>query len=118
LTAIEVLDEERLRKPAGFDLDTYLRSGALGFGEGNAISLEVLFDAPAADHLYETPLADDQRLTVEPDGRVRVRATVRDTPQLSWWLLGFGAQVEVRKPKSLRTSMAETARAMAAVYRA
>jgi len=73
-----VLDEERLRKPAGFDLDTYLRSGALGFGEGNTISLEVLFDAPAADHLYETPLADDQCLTVErpavPGGSTRYAA--------------------------------------------
>jgi predicted DNA-binding transcriptional regulator YafY len=36
------------------------------------------------------------------DERVLVKATVADTAQLRWWLLGFGARVEVRKPKRLR----------------
>ena len=36
--------------------------------------------ATAAEHLYETPLSEDQKLGGESDGRVRLRATVADTP--------------------------------------
>lgn len=115
LRSIEVLDQP-LRRPKDFSLDDYLRSGALGFGEGKRITLEAMFDAGAADHLYETPLASDQKLTVEDNGRVRVRATVLHTSQLEWWLLGFGALVEVLKPVALRRSMAATATAMAQLY--
>jgi predicted DNA-binding transcriptional regulator YafY len=41
---------------------------------------------------------------------------VLDTLQLRWWLLGFGDQVEVVAPKSLRQEFAETARNMAGYY--
>ena len=33
---------------------------------------------------------------------LRLKAKVQDTSQLRWWLLGFGAQVEVIKPVALR----------------
>ena len=70
------------------------------------------------DHLHETPLAEDQRIGDEADGRVRVRATVADTPQLRWWLLGFGDAVSVQAPAELRQWFAQTAAAMAASYAA
>ena len=37
-----------------------------------------------------------------------VIATIPNTPQLLWWLLGFGAGVEVISPLSLRESIKET----------
>jgi predicted DNA-binding transcriptional regulator YafY len=36
-----------------------------------------------------------------------VTATVRDTEQLHWWLLGFGSMVTVVSPDSLRVEMAQ-----------
>jgi predicted DNA-binding transcriptional regulator YafY len=88
--------------PAGFDLAAYSES-ELHFPETEKpLRLEALFDAGAAWHLEETPLSDDQQMTEKPDGRVLIKATVADTAQLRWWLLGFGARVEVRKPKRLR----------------
>ena len=66
---------------------TYLtETGALHFGAGRKIRLEAVFDAPAADHLHETPLSHDQTIDDLGEGRVRVRASVLDTPQLRWWL--------------------------------
>jgi predicted DNA-binding transcriptional regulator YafY len=67
-----------------------------------SIRLDARFTAAAANHLHETPLAEDQRIGDEADGRVRVRATVADTPQLRWWLLGFGDAVTVQAPAELR----------------
>ena len=66
-----------------------------------------------------TPFLHSTRQTLRncPDGRVRVTARVRDTMQLRWWLLGFGEQVEVIGPETLREEFAETAREMHGLYR-
>ncbi|HNW78941.1 MAG TPA: WYL domain-containing protein, partial [Candidatus Competibacteraceae bacterium] len=69
-----------------------------------------------AFHLSETPLSDDQAIEMLDAQTYRLRATVTNTLQLRWWLLGFGAQVEVREPASLRADMAGRARALAALY--
>ena len=105
-------------KPKGFCLDKYLESGELSFPmPGNkTIQLKALFDKRAAAHLHESPLSDDQKLTDWEEGEVMVEARVLDTHQLRWWLLGFGDQIEVLAPKSLRKEFAEMARNMASSY--
>ncbi len=50
------------------------------------------------------------------DGRIELSANVPDTSELRWWLLAFGAQVEILEPLSLREEFQETARRMAACY--
>ena len=98
-------DEEAV-VPVGFNLDEYLASGAFGYRNGDAtIELKALFEKDATIHLEETPLSDDQRLTERPDGNVLVEATVADTGQLRWWLLGFGGRVEVLAPEGIREEM-------------
>jgi len=104
--------------PKDFDLDRYIASGALDFGSGEKIRLEAVFTSDAAEHLHETPLSADQVIRPVDGERVKVTATVHDTPQLSWWLLGFGENVEVLKPAKLREGLSATARAMAEMYSA
>ena len=55
-------------------------------------------------------------LTALDDERVLVRATVENTAELRWWLLGFGELVEVLAPAALREEFRERATAMAALY--
>lgn len=102
-----------------FDLDAYIAGGAFGFTDeiGRKIRLVALFRDGAGDHLHETPLAADQRLTEIGPGTLRLAVTVPDTAQLRWWLLGFGDAVEALRPKSLRSEFATITRAMAARYR-
>lgn len=88
--------------PGGFDLDIYLGSGAMGWSSTKTISLVAAFSPEAGSHLQETPLAEDQRIIYLPDGRLQVTATVLETQQLLWWLLGFGDGVEVIAPLDLR----------------
>ena len=47
----------------------------------------------------------------------RFTACVLNTGPLRWWLLGFGADVEVLGPKVLREEIPETALALMAHYR-
>lgn len=109
--------ERRATRIPGFDLDTYIARGEFGISLGKPIRLRALFDEHAAAHLAETPLSDDQRLEPAPNGRTRVSATVPDTQQLRWWLMAFGAQVEVLAPESLRSEFREDAEAMVARYK-
>ncbi len=113
---VECLEVPAIR-PRGFDLDAYIASGGMGFGGGGTIRLELLLDSDAAPYLAETPLSTDQRLTPARDGRTRVRATLPETEQLRWWILGFGEKAEVLKPAGLRRRMAATARGLAVRYR-
>lgn len=95
----------------GFNLDTYIADGGLGFGrDGKKIRLEALFDQETARHFEEAAVSSDQTLASTADGRVRLKATVANTPQLQWWLLGFGECVEVLRPKALRRNMATSLR--------
>jgi predicted DNA-binding transcriptional regulator YafY len=113
---ISILDEPAHRPPE-FDLNEYVASGAFGFGDGKTIRLQALFTHDAAEHLHETPLSADQVLKLQDDEHTKVTATVADTPQLRWWLLGFGDAVEVIAPAALRSAMASTALEMSRRYR-
>jgi predicted DNA-binding transcriptional regulator YafY len=99
-----------------FSLEAAIAAGKMDFGTGKRIRLEAIFDAAAADHLTETPLAQDQVMTPVDRTRVRLRATLLDTAQLRWWLHAFGDNVEVVAPAVLRREFARVATAMAASY--
>jgi predicted DNA-binding transcriptional regulator YafY len=111
--------EKQVERPKGFDLDRYIREqGEFAYPTGKGkIRLRALFDEAASQHLSERPLADDQALKERSDGRVLLTATVLDTWELRWWLLGFGEQVEVVGPKGLREELQEVIQRMADRYR-
>lgn len=84
--------------------------------EEKSIQLKVLFEASTAAHLSETPLTSNQTLTPQNDGRVLLEAEVMRTLELRWWLLGFGDDVEVIKPKSMRETFKNIASQLSNIY--
>lgn len=104
------------RKKDGFSLDAYIGSGNMGVRTGDPINLRAVFSRVAGEHLFETPLVEDQVLTVLPDGRLDLTATLPNTRELQWWLLGLGDGVEVLEPAAIRTEMGDVTRRMAAIY--
>ena len=112
----EMLNKKTI-KPADFDLDAYIASGAFGFsGEAPEIGVVLRFHNGAGFHLKETPLSSDQTVRDIDNQTLEVFATVRDNKRFHWWLLGFGADVEVLAPPSLRSMVAEKLRLAAAFY--
>jgi predicted DNA-binding transcriptional regulator YafY len=98
--------DEAADPPKGFELHAFVNSGAFGFHESGSLDVVLRIEAPAAAHLYETPLSESQ--TIVPDERegwVRVSARVLDTSQLRWWILAFGEQLEVIAPSELRNEV-------------
>lgn len=112
-----VLDEPSV-PPEGFDLDDKVAKGIWDFGAGERIKLRLKFSEGKGEHLNETALSDDQIIEEEPDNPdgLTVSATVADTPQLRWWLLGFGAGVEVLEPAELRQELSQEIVRMTARY--
>jgi predicted DNA-binding transcriptional regulator YafY len=102
--------------PEGFDLDRYIQEGEFSYPVGEPIRLEAVFSHGAAFHLHDTPLSADQVLTELDRERMLLCATVENTAELRWWLLGFGELVEVLAPADLRGEFRERAAALAARY--
>jgi len=75
-----------------------------------------LFEHDYGEHLLETPLSKDQQVEELEDGKLKITATVADTPQLRWWLMGFGAGVEVLSTSNLRSELADEYRRISAKY--
>lgn len=108
--------QRRAEGPPAFNLDDHIASGRLGFGDGGKVQLHALFANEAAEHLHESPLSPDQRMTSTEDGRTKVVATVPSNQQLEWWLMGFGDRVEVLKPATLRMRIRRAALATSVLY--
>jgi len=110
--------EKKAVIPDGFNIDEYLAAGSFEYGhtEGKRIRLKVRFFNWAGHHLFETPLSEDQVLVEGNEGELEVDATVKDSAQVRWWLLGFGDGVEVLEPLSLREEFATICRRMVGRY--
>ena len=102
--------------PADFNLDQYIETGHVDFLIGDSFELELLIEESVAIHLRESKLTHDQQLIPFENGQSLFKATVCDTGQLRWWLLGFADQIEVLKPEKLREEFKQKAARMAKRY--
>lgn len=110
---------QRVYKRDDFNLDNYLRDNFKKPVSENQLRLVVRFTKEAGRHLLETPLSDDQEVLYssdDEDNSFSIRATVADTRELRWWLLGFDENVEVREPYFLREEIKEKIAAMHRLY--
>jgi len=102
----------------GFNLASYVKNDHQFSYPINdePIRLKVLFNVGAVEHLYETPLTEDQVLTIEEDGRVLLEGTTTDTLDLRWWLGGFESRAEILEPVELREHFAKQAQLLIKLY--
>ena len=117
MTGAQVL-AEKARPASGFNLDRHVRADdafAYPLSEG-PMSLKLLVNDAVVEHLSESRLSNDQRITPGPDGKTLVEATVADTRELRWWLRGFGDHVEVQSPAWLRLEFKEHGRSLHELY--
>ena len=98
-------------------MDNFIAKQNFGFlRTKDPINIEIIFDASAGFHLFETPLSENQKINDEKNNKLRVFATVADTEQLRWWLLSFGEHAEVIKPASLRNEFKKRVKLISSIY--
>jgi predicted DNA-binding transcriptional regulator YafY len=106
------------RRPPGFSLKAHLDEGGMELRHSSALlALRFRIRAPWATHLEESKLSRDQRVEPGSDGWAVITATVADTMQIRWWLRGYGADLEVMEPASLREEFARLAQQGVELYR-
>ena len=69
-----------------------------------------------AFHLLETPLNSSQEITELKGNKLLVKARMPDTLQFEQWLMSFGSDVEVLKPKKLRNKFISLTKKMRSMY--
>lgn len=87
----------------GFDLKTYVGSGAMQFGDNatGSITLEAWVSTGLLRLLRETPLSVEMETMSSDDGGW-IRAQVADSWELEWWLLSHTGSIAVTAPEALK----------------
>ena len=101
-----ILTRKTFTTPKSFKLEQYIARGKFQFPvKGDKmIKFEAYFDKKVIKSVSELSLSHDQIITKEGE-RYLLQATVQNTEQFLWWILGFGAKVEVIKPLYLRNKI-------------
>jgi predicted DNA-binding transcriptional regulator YafY len=110
-----VKTENKAIIPDGFNLDTYIEEGHLNFGPGKEIRLKASIADYLAKILEETPLSEDQKITIKNEEHY-VTATIRDSWQLQWWILSQGDGIEIIEPKVLRKAIGDSLKSAGEYY--
>ena len=78
--------------------------------EGRIYNVKLRFLPKVANNVTEVQWHSTQKVTRNGDGSATVEFRVDGLGEISWWVLGYGDQVEVLAPKVLRKTIVETAK--------
>ena len=85
--------------PDDFNLDLFIRSGAMGIlKSAEPIFLKLRCDKPEMNHVLEAPLALDQMELLNEQNHFEISVTVGDTQDLRWWLIAQSMHVDIIEP--------------------
>jgi predicted DNA-binding transcriptional regulator YafY len=84
--------------------------------EGAVYDVRLHFDPKVAGNVAEVQWHPTQQVKWNDDGSIEFGASVDGLGEITWWILGYGDQVEVLKPKALRDRVRAAAERTAARY--
>ena len=103
------------RIPTDFNLDKHINDGKLNFGKGKQIRLKGKISNYLSKILQETPLSEDQKITIKNNSNT-ITATLPDTWQLHMWILSQADGIEIISPKGLRKTISQRLRNASDLY--
>jgi len=86
----------------GFDVSEYLGRAWSTMPEGRIYNVKLLFLAKAAKDVVEVKWHSTQKVTPNGNGSAIVEFRVDGLNEITWWVLGYGDQVQVLAPQALR----------------
>lgn len=101
--------------PADFDPLAYAE-GVFGIWSGPETQVSLRLRGRAAEHVPERIIHPTQSFTPLRGGEILMRFRVRGWQELAWWILSWGADIEVEEPADLREYVRKEVRAAAARY--
>ncbi len=100
--------ERQAQIPKNFSLESYISDGGFDYPVRNAeaeIHLMLIVKDYMKLILIETPLSENQVITDYKDNFYLLRATVKNTRQLRWWIHSFATGIVVLEPVELRQEL-------------
>jgi predicted DNA-binding transcriptional regulator YafY len=101
-----------------FDLAEYLGCAWSMIPEGKMYHVRLRFAPKVASNVAEVQWHKTQKVARNPDGSATVDFRVDGLGEITWWILGYGDQVEVLSPAELRKTIAGIARKMVEISNA
>jgi len=98
-----------------FDINEYLGNAWSMIPQGRLYNIRLKFSKMVAKNVSEVRWHKTQQTKFNPDGTVEMSFRVDGLSEISWWILGYGDQVEVLAPAALRKKIAETAKKVAKI---
>ena len=92
-----------------FDLREYLGRAWSMIPEGRIYNIKLRFLPKVASNVTEVQWHSTQKVTRNCDGSATVEFRVDGLGEITWWILGYGDQVQVLAPKVLRNKIVEVA---------
>jgi proteasome accessory factor B len=105
------------RWPKDVDIEEHFGSAWSMIPEGKLYDVHLRFGPKVAGNVAEVQWHPSQRVQWNDDGSVDYRVRVNGLGELTWWVLGYGDQVEVIEPRQLRDRVAGVAAAVLQKYR-
>lgn len=106
------ITNERYPAKENFDVSEYLGRAWSMTPEGQIHHVKLHFLPKAAGSIAETKWHKTQEVTRKDDGSAIVEFRVDGLNEITWWILGYGDQVRVLTPKSLRERVLQIAKNM------
>lgn len=102
ITNIEILDEKYVFDKT-FSVDNYFHdSWHIWHSDTPPLEVKLHFSERVASRVIQTRWHSSQELEVLKDGSVIWTAKIANTMEMTYWILGWGAEVEVLSPNDLR----------------
>ena len=95
-----------------FNLQDYLGKAWSMIPEGRIYNVKLRFLPRVANNVTEVQWHSTQEVTRNSDGSATVEFRVDGLGEITWWILGYGDQVQVLAPRALRKRVLETAKEM------
>ncbi len=95
-----------------FDLYDYLGRAWSMIPEGRIHNIKLRFLPMVANNVAEVQWHSTQKVTRNGDNSATIEFRVDGLREITWWILGYGDQVQVLSPKALRKKVLETAKNM------
>ncbi len=95
-----------------FDLYEYLGRAWSMIPEGRIYNIKLRFLPKVAENVTEVQWHITQKVTYNSDGSATIEFRVNGLGEITWWILGYGDQVQVLAPKALRDKVLQAAKNM------
>ena len=93
-----------------FDLYDYFGRAWSMIPEGRIYNIKLRFLPMVANNVTEVQWHNTQKVTRNSDGSATIEFRVDGLREITWWILGYGDQVQVLAPEALRNKVLETAK--------